>query len=820
MEALSQDLKYGARMLAKNPGFTAVAVLTLALGIGANTTVFSFINALLLRPFPFRDLDRLVTVWERPPGQEGHSSTSSGEVHRNPVTPADCLDFQRYSNAFERFSFYRPRDFNLGGVEEPERLQGVLVSPEFFPVLGAKAALGRTFLPEEYQPGRDQVVLLSHGFWQRRFGSDAAVLDKDFLLNNRRFTAVGVMPSDFEYPLGGVELWVPLALTEEERTQRGTFSLYVLARLKPDVSLSQAQSEMDTIAGRLEQQYPNTNLGRGVTLLCLTEIQRGLTAAFLLVFEGAAAFVLLIACANLANLLLAQATGRNKEMALRVALGASRWRIVRQLLTESLCLSLLGGALAVWFASVGLDLIRTSLPQDITKHMIGWKAIQMDGRALGFALVVAFLTSILLGLAPALQAAKTDFTSPLQEGSRSSATGPGRGRLRRILVVSEVTLALVLLVGAGLTVQGFLRLGDPYQGIHPENVMTMRIILPLWKYTEPRLAGDFYEQLLENLQTLPGVESVGVATQVPADMGPIPRGTFSIEGRPALTPSELPTADFQTISPDYFRVLRISLVAGRAFRRVDGPEAPSVAIISQSMAQRFWPGEDPVGKRVKVGPPESSNPWLSIVGVASDVKQYWFDRQPRPTLYLHYRQGPRHRMKLLTRTTGDPEDVVAATRAEIRNIDKDQPVDEIRTMEQVVLESSAFMRLAAGLMLTLGVVALALAAVGVYAVMFYYVAQRTHEIGIRMALGAQPSEILHLVLGQALKLMVGGLVIGLPAALALGRLLSSLLFGVVRSDVFILTGITLGLAAVVLLAGYIPAQRATRVDPTLALRYE
>ncbi|HSB61412.1 MAG TPA: ADOP family duplicated permease, partial [Vicinamibacteria bacterium] len=645
---------------------------------------------------------------------------------------------------------------------------------------------------------------------------DPQIVGGTCTLDGRAFTVVGVMPPDFDFPLGGVRLWLPLALTSAERSERGARSLLVVARLRAGVTPGQARSEMDGIAARLARQHPETNAGRGVRIVPLGEQQVGFAAAFALLFQAGAGFVLLITCANVASLLLARATGRGKEVAVRAALGASRGRLMRHLLTESLLLSLLGGLVALGLAQGAVGLVRTSLPPDIAKWVGGWSAIELDGRAMAFTLGLAVLTSLLAGIAPARQASRARLTGLLEEGGRGSAS-PGPNRLRRLLVASELALALALLAGAGLMVRGFLGLMDLYQGFDPEGVMTLRIALPEEKYPRPR-AALFYQSLIERLAGLPSVQSAALVSHLPADLGPVPGGAFSIEGRPVLTRPELPVADLQAISPGYFRTLRVPILKGRAFGDGDGAGAPAVAIVSESVARRFWAGEDPLGKRIKAGPPDAEGPWTQIVGVASDVKQYWFDREPRLTLYLPHLQSPRPRMWVLIRTSGDPLGIAAAARAQVRSLDRDLPVFEERTMAEVIRQSVAFVRISAALMVVLGAVALLLAALGVYGVVAHHAGQRTHEIGIRVAVGARQGEIVRLVVGQALGLTATGLAVGLPLAGALGRLMAGTLFGVVQPDVVGLAGIALGLSGVSLLASYVPARRAASVDPVVALR--
>jgi putative ABC transport system permease protein len=810
MENLLKDVRYGLRMLAKNPGFTLIAIITLALGIGANTAIFSVVNALLLKPLPFENLDRLVAVRESLP-QQGLKATA--------VSPADFNDWRDQNTVFQEIAAYRVKDTTITGAGEPELVRGAFVSADFFSAVQMRALLGRTLLSDEDQPGRDQVVVLGYGLWQRRFAADSKIIGATITTGGRAATVVGILPQGFEFPFG-TELWMPLALTPQQINQRELRNLQVLAHLLPDLTIAQAQAEMIALAGRIEQQYPQTNTGLSVQVIPLRDQQADFTRPLLSVLIGMAGLLLLIACANVANLLLARATTRQKEIAIRAAMGATRLRVIRQLMTEGFLLSALAGLLGLMLAMWSVDLIKASLPPDIAKFMAGWKEIGIDGRVLGFTFGVAFLTTLIFNLAPALQASRPDLNETLKEGGkRSGANSRGR-RARTFLVVSEIALALVLMVGAGLMVKGFWRILSLFEGAGPDTILTLATPLPESKYKDKQKVAEFYQQVIKRMEALPDVQSVSVASNTPLNNSPNPSVELIIEGRPALLPGQRQLSDLLVISPDFFTTIGAQLARGRDFSESDGREAPPVAIISELTARRYWPDEDPLGRRVKLDGSGSNGSWVTIVGIAGDIKQSWFDKEIRPQLYLPFMQAPRPKMTFMLRTPTRPMNLVAATRSQIHAVDEDQPIDDIKTLAQLFVDETSPFRFAAVLMSVFGAISLILSAIGVYGVMSYGVAQRTHEIGIHIALGAQTRDVLRLVVGRAVKTALLGLAIGLLLALGLSRIMASMLFGVVSLEYAILIGFVSLLGVVAFLSSYLPARRATKIDPIMALRYE
>ncbi|HEV8187224.1 MAG TPA: ABC transporter permease [Pyrinomonadaceae bacterium] len=801
------DLRYAIRQQRKNPAFTIVAVITLALGIGANTAIFSVVNTILLQPLPYKDPERLVLVWEEN-AKQGYPTDTP--------TAANFGDWRDQNQLFEGMAAMAPDSFNLTGSGDPERLEGRRVSASFFPLLGVDPHIGRAFTAAEDQPNSGHVVLLSYGLWQRRFGGDAGVVGKTLNLNGAGYTVVGVMPPRFQFPTPDDEVWVPIAFTQEQAADRNSHYLKVLGRLKPGVTLAQAQAEMSTIATRLQQQYPKTNTDLGAVITPLHEQIVGDIKPALLILLGAVGLVLLIACANVANLLLARAAVRQKEIAVRVALGARRRRLIRQFLTESVLLSTLGGLVGLAIAYGGLVVLKSFIPENISQA----RAISIDYKVLGFTLLVSVATGLVFGLAPAIQAVRFNQIETLKEGGRDAATGGSGKRLRSLLVMAEVAISLVLLIGAGLLINSFLRLRNVDPGFRAENLLTMKIVLPEPKYEKWKMRSTFYSDLIQRVQSLPGVKSAAVTTNLPLYSQGNSIGV-SIEGKPEPPPGQELIVTTRIISNGYLDTMSIPLLKGRQLTDQDTDNSQNVAVVSETMARRFWPGEEVVGKRVSIGKVRSQEDWIQVIGVAKDVRQFELNDDPKPQMYLTYRQfGFFDAQDLVVKTDVDPASMASAVRKAVWEIDKDQPISNIRTMETILAESIARQRFSMLLLAIFAGVALVLAAVGIYGVMSYSVAQRTHEIGIRMALGAQTMTVLKLAIGYGLKLVLAGIAIGLIAAFALTRVMSTLLFGVTATDPTTFALISLLLIAVAAIASYIPARRATRVNPIIALRYE
>jgi putative ABC transport system permease protein len=805
LESIWQDLRFAVRTLRKNPAFSIVAVLTLALGIGANTAIFSVVNTVLLKPLPFKDSNRLVIVWE--------TNQQKGQ-QRDQVSSGNFADWQNQNQSFEDSAAYFNWTNNLTGLDYPERLKSALVTGSFFQTLGVNAALGRTLQPDDAQTDRDNVVVLSDGLWKRRFGAAPDIVGNTITLSRTAIVVVGVMPPDFRFPDKNTDLWLPFTLTSRHLQDRAGKFLKVVARLKPGIDIRQAQVDLDTIAGHLEQHYPATNTGCGVRISPLQSDEVRDIEPTLLVLLGVVGFVLLIACANVTNLLLTRAASRRKEMAVRSALGASRGRLLRQLLAESLLLSLAGGAVGLFLAQMGVQVLTSLTLAEIPRL----DQIGVDGLVLGFTFAACILTSLICGLMPAVSASKTDLQDALKEGGRG-LTGSSSRRLRHLLVVFEIALSLVLLVGAGLMISSFLRLQAVAPGFDSESMLTMTMWLPGSKYPQSQQQTEFFQQVIDRVKAVPGVQSVSAIQDLPLRRNRM-GFEFFIENRPLPSSDEKQDAAYRVIGPDYFRVMSIPLIAGRDFSERDNRESPPVLIINQTMA-RYWEDENPIGKRIRFGGDDA--PWYEIVGVAGDIKHMGLDEEEGPAIYQPHAQKTfdfLRWMTLVVRTSTDPMSLAGTLRTQVQALDNDQPVYEIATMNDILSQSVAKPRFSTLLLGLFAVVALSLGAVGTYGVLAFTVAGSTREIGIRMALGARPIEVHRLVFGQGLKLVISGVVLGLVAAFALTRILSSLLFIIEPTDPLTFASIPLLLIVVAMLACWIPARRATKVDPLEALRYE
>jgi putative ABC transport system permease protein len=807
LEDLSQDLRYALRGLRKHRGFTVVAVITLALGIGANTAIFTVINTVLLRPLPYEQPDQLVVLMEviseRPVG----------------VSYPNFVDWRSQSTSLENIAAVRNREsFNLTGAGESERLQGRLVSANFLNTLGVKPIRGRDFLAEDDQPGANPVAIISHALWQRRFGADESIIGKQVTLNGQQFTVTGITPPDFQYG-AEADISVPIGLSAERFKLRGKDpGINAFARLKPGTSMEAANAELNTIAARLEQQYPDSNTGRRLRVESLRESVVGQVRPILLTLLGAVGFVLLIACANVANLLLTRSAGRQKEMAIRTALGAGRARILRQLFTESAVLALAGGVVGLVLAVWGTKLIASYIPEGIPRMT----ELGIDGRVLLFTLGASLLTGVFFGLAPALQSSDKNLTETLKEGERNSSRG--HNRAGKLLVISEVALTLVLLVGAGLLVKSFWRLSQVDPGFDPQNVLAMQVSINVRPEEGPRV-NSFLSDLQSRVKTLPGVQSVSVSNGLPFEGANFP--PFVIEGQPPPAPGQDPTGLLYTVSTDYFKTMGIDLVRGRLFSSQDTRESPQVALIDEVFARQYFPNQDPIGQRFKLNTPGADS--HEIVGVVRHVEHVGLEGQTASTaeFYFNFDQLPIatlpryvRRVNVLVRTTVEPLSLAGPVRNQISALDKDQAVFNVRTMEQALSRSVAARRFSMILLGVFALLALTLAAVGIYGVISYSVAQRTREVGIRMALGASTSDVIKLVVRDGLKLVLIGVGVGLAGALALTRMMATLLFGVTTTDALTYTTVALVLIVVALIACCIPARRATKVDPLVALRFE
>ena len=809
-ETLVQDVRYSFRLLRKSPGFTAIAVLTLAFGIGTNTAIFSMVNALLLHPYRFHNLDSLVLLWENRGIDEGPDARW--------ISAGDVTDLRANSQLFEDVATYQCPDFNLSSEGRMDVARGCRVSANFFAVLGAAPAQGRLFSSSEETPGADQSVIVSHSLWQSRFASDPQLLGKAIRLSGRNYTVAGIMPTDFDYPVP-MELWVPLALTPAEKSDRAQLSLAALARLKPGVSVAQASTALDALSRRFSELYPKTNAGRALNILQLRKELYLYTLPLFLLLQAAALFVLLLACANLANLLFARMIARQRELAVRTALGANRTRLARLVISEMSLLAVLGGSVAIAASFSSVRILRESISPDWTKWVPGWDGIRVDSTVLFSTILLSSLLGLVFGLATALHLRHINLNTVLKETGRGSA-GPARGRLRNGLVSAQVALALILLVCAGLTMQGFSRLAQAYQGFQPGQVLKFEVSLPEAAYPDSAKRSRFFQTALRGVSSLPGVSGAALTSNLPASNVDNEKTLFTIQGRPALQASEAPAADLQTISGDYFSVLRIPLISGRFFTEADNAASARVAIISRTMANRFWLASDPLGQRFKLGAADSAEPWMTVVGVVGDARQNWWNPATFPVIYQPYLQSSRTAFRFVLRAASNPTGNAAAARAAISQVDPEIPITELKTLESEVQDSIAIVHIMGLLMAIFGSVALLMSSIGVYGILSENVAQRTHEFGIRFALGANPRDVLRLVFRHALTVSGIGLAIGLPIAFAVSQAMAAFVFGIVSVSVPVLTSLAGLLLLVALVAAYFPARRALRVDPMAALRYE
>ena len=812
-----QDLRLAFRSLINTPGFTLVAIITVALAIGANTTVFSLVNALLLRPLPYKNPQELVLLWEK---------FSAQGLDQIPVSAPEYLDYEKELKSLQVAGFDYV-DLNLTAGEMPERIAGSVVTPSVFSVLGVEPIRGRAFTQGEFGEGNDNVVVISERLWKRRFNSDPQFVGKQLSLNGRSYTVIGIMAEEFQFPLpffngqGGtfgpqVDVWKPIAFTKNDLESRGSRSFGVVGRLKPGVSLAQAQAEVDTLIAGWLQRFPDnyapeTRFG-GTLYKFHDQVVGGMRTA-LVIFLGAVALVLLIACANLTTMLLARAGAREREFAIRVALGAGPARLLRQMLTESVLLALLGGIAGLFLAVWGLNLLRALGSQTVPRIA----EVNLDLRVLLVTLVTSVVTGILFGLVPALASAKPELTEALKEGGRGSTTGTRRNRVRNALVISEVALALVLLVAAGLLLKSFVRLQNVDPGFDPRNVLSMEISLPVAKYPRGKPVIDFHAEMIRRVQALPGVEAAGLTSILPLS-GSNSDSSFAIEGRNSFQEKVYPDEEIRVVTEDYFKVLKVPLVQGRFFDQRDQADAPQVAIINQAFARKWFPNQDAVGKKITFSDTRKPDPkWITIAGMVGDMRHRGLDAEAKPEYYLPHPQNPYRGMILALRSKQDPRSLAESIRREIRRLDPELPAANVRTLENVASDSIAPRRLSVVLISVFAAVALVLASVGIYGVMSFLVVQRTHEIGVRMALGAQRNDVLRLVVGHGMRLVLVGSVLGLIMALMSTRALSAMLYRVGAFDPATFAGVTIALALVALLASYIPALRATRADPMIAL---
>jgi putative ABC transport system permease protein len=812
METLLADIKYGCRLIVRNPVFSLVIVVALALGIGANTAIFSVLNAVLLKPLPYEDSGQLVMMWQR--------FTGIGvPKDQNWTSAPEFTDVRRYQSSFSDVVAMQGGSFTILVGDRPERIVGQFVSPGFFKLLRVEPFLGRTFSPDEEQQGKETVVVMSHGLWQRRFASDRSVVERTLNLNGRPYQVIGIAPPGFRDPQQpDAELWAALSFTNQQLLQRGSHGLLVMARIKPELTLEQARSDMARVSERIIEgapEYPYAKFGYRVLINPLLEEYVGDIRPALMMLMGSVGLVLLIACTNVANLLLVRASSREREIGIRTALGANRVRLIRQMLTESVLLSLIGAVLGVALARAGVSVLAAMAAQSFPRLA----ETNIDITALVFTVIVALATGILFGIFPAFQSARAETQDVLKEGSQSATAGRGRLRLRRVLVAAEVALSLLLLVGAGLLIKSFMRLQSVNGGFDPSGVLTMRIVIPVARYPQPEQVRNFYREVLRRVSAIPGVTKVGANNGIPLT-GSGGSGTTTIDNPAFADDRGTPEADQRIVTPGYFEAMGMTLLSGRMFDERDTETSQPVAIIDETMARTFWPNEDPIGKRIKRGGRQSTQPWLTIVGVARHVRYRTLEEPSRVQLYMPHSQVPTTAMSLALKTTLEPQTLSASVQREVIAVDPEQPVWAIRTMDELMATSVMRRQLIMTLLTLFAGIALMLAAVGIYGVISYWVSQRSHEIGIRVAIGASRFDVLKMVLSQSMSVVLIGVAFGLLGAVALTRVMATLLYDVSPTDIATFAGYSVALIMVGLLASYLPAWRATRINPVTMLRQQ
>jgi putative ABC transport system permease protein len=812
MDALVSDIKYGLRLITKNPVFSLVVVIALALGIGANTAIFSVLNAVLLKPLPYENSEHLVMMWQR--------FTGIGvPKDQNWTSPPEFNDVRRLQSSFSDIAAMQATSFTILVGDMPERILGQFVSPSFFRLLGVEPFMGRTFSPDEEQQGREAVVVVSHGLWQRRFASDPSLIQRTLNMNGRPYQVIGIAPPGFRDPVQtDTEMWAALSFTDQQLTQRGSHGLLVVARIKPELTFEQARSDMARVSERIIEgapEYPYTKFGYRVLINPLLEEYVGDIRPALVMLMGSVALVLLIACTNVANLLLVRASAREREIGIRTALGAGRGRLIRQMLTESVVLGLVGAVVGVALARAGVSVLARMAAQSFPRLA----DTRIDAVALTFTIAVGFATGILFGLFPAFQSARGATQDVLKEGSQSSTAGRGRLRLRRVLVAAEVALSLLLLVGAGLLIKSFMRLQRVNGGFDPANVLTMRIVVPTARYSQPDQVRNFYREVLRRVSALPGVTKAGASNGIPLS-GSGGSGTTTIDNPAFVDDRGTPEADQRIVTPGYFEAMGMTLRSGRLFDDRDNENSQPVAIIDETMANTFWPNEDPIGKRIKRGGRQSTQPWLTIVGVARHVRYRTLEEPSRVQLYMPHAQVPTTGMSLAVKTNLEPRTLSNIIQREVIAVDREQPVWAVRTMDELMATSVMRRQLIMTLLTLFAGIALTLAAVGIYGVISYWVTQRSHEIGIRVAIGASRVDVLKMVLGQSMSVVLIGVAIGLAGAAVLTRVMGTLLYNVSTTDVATFASYSAALILVGLLASYLPARRAARIDPVTMLRQQ